>query len=120
MTIQFLVFGFIRNIREKNNAKQKYRKELKELAGIQEAFRLKELNELDEENKRIAAFLVLRNAREDARKQADNDKKGRSSDLAEKMGNKLWEDEVSCYLEIVFPGFYMFYTYFQKSCLQMY
>lgn len=76
-------------------AKLCYRNDLKQLAELQEALRQREKYEIEEEDKRIALYLSERNAREDARKREEKDKKGRSSHLAEQMGVKLMEDEVS-------------------------
>lgn len=81
-------------LREKDMAKKRYRDDLRQFSQLQEALRQQEKRDLEEEDKRIAAFLVERHAKEDKRKQDDNDRKGRSAQLAERIGEKLLEEEV--------------------------
>lgn len=73
----------------------RYRHDLQQLAEVQEAMRLQEKREIAEEDARIAAYLVERNATEDARRKAESSRKEHTSQLADQMCLKLLEDEVS-------------------------
>lgn len=73
----------------------RYRHDLQQLAEVQEAMRLQEKREIAEEDARIAAYLVERNAAEDARRKAESTRKENTSQLADQMCLKLLEDEVS-------------------------
>lgn len=82
-------------MREVDIKKRRFRDDLMQLKEQREAWQERERRELEEEDRRIASFLVERNDRDDARKKAEEAKKKCSSDLADRMCAKLFEEEVS-------------------------
>lgn len=75
--------------------KQRFRTELEELRKIQEMFNERQRQELEEENKRIAQFLVDLDRKEAERKRIAEENKKNSGEFVERMCAELTEAAVS-------------------------
>lgn len=86
-----------RELLEQRQRKERFRDDLLALREQQAAWEERQRRELDEENARIAGFLVERQAKEDAQRAAGAARLKNTSDLAERLGAELVLAEVSVY-----------------------
>lgn len=85
----------VRDLAEQQQRKQRFRDDLLVLRQQHDAWTARQRRELDEESARIERYLVERDAKEEAQRQAVVERRQAGSDLAERLGAVQVQAEVS-------------------------